>query len=160
MTTTLSLDLSYDATLPAVAAMLADAAFREKVCDAQGAARRTVSVGGTPREVDIQRMQPTAGAPAIAQRFISSEVTVHQHEVWSSDHAAVIEINAGGHLATLRGNTELTPSGGGRTIQSVHLTIKVAIPLVSGRLEHLVEDMMRLAYEKEHEVGVGYLAGR
>lgn len=159
MTTTLTLDLTYDATLNAVATMLADQGFRERVCDAQGAARRSVTIGGTPRQVDIERMQPTAGVPSIAKRFVSAEVAVHQREVWSSAHAAVIEITAGGHLATLRGNTTLTQSGG-RTTQTVHLTIKVAVPLVGARLEHVVEDAMRQAYAKEHEVGVAFLSGR
>jgi len=158
MTTTLSLDLSYDATLTVVADMLADPTFRERVCDAQGASRRTVSIGGKPREVDIERVQPTAGVPAVAKRFVSTEVTVHQHEVWSSDHAAVVEITTSGNLASIRGNTTLTQSAG-RTTQTVHLTIKVPIPIVGGRLEHLVEELMRRAYAKEHGVGVAYLAG-
>jgi len=157
MTTTLSLDLSYDAPLPTVSAMLTDQAFREQVCDAQGASRHTVTIGGRPREVDIERVQPTAGVPAVAKRFVAADVTVHQREVWSSDHAAVVEITTTGNLATIRGNTTLTENAG-RTTQTVHLTIKVSIPLVGGRLEQLVEDLMRKAYASEHEVGVAYLA--
>lgn len=156
MARTLTLDLSYDAPLPAVSAMLADPAFRERVCDAQGATRRRVSIGGTPRRVDIERVQPTAGVPAVAKRFVSTEVTVHQREVWSSDHAAVVEITPAGNLASIRGNTTLVENAG-RTTQSVHLSIKVSIPVVGGRLERLVEDLMRTAYDREHEVGVGYL---
>jgi len=157
MPTTLTVDLGYDAPLRTVAAMLTDPAFRERVCDAQGASRRSVSIGGTPVEVVIERTQPTAGVPAVAKRFVSTEVTVEQREVWSSASAAVLDITTTGNLASIRGNTTLSESAG-RTTQTVHLSIKVSIPLVGGRLEALVKDLMEKAYRSEHEVGLAYLA--
>ena len=159
MPTTLTVDLSYDATLPTVHAMLTDPVFRERVCEAQGASTRSVTVGGTPLTVHIERTQPTAGVPAVAKRFVSTEVTVEQHEVWSSEAAAVLDITTTGNLASIRGNTALAESAG-RTTQTVHLSIKVPIPLVGGRLEALVKDLMEKAYHAEHEVGMAYLAER
>ncbi|MEP9381481.1 DUF2505 domain-containing protein [Nocardioides sp. KR10-350] len=157
MTTTLTVEHTYDASVRRVAEMLADPTFRERVCDAQGASRRSVSIGGTPLQVTIERVQPTAGVPAVASRFVSGEVVVHHHEVWSSETAAVVEITPAGGLATIRGNTTLVENAG-RTTQTVHLSIKVSIPLVGGRIEALVQDLMRKAYRSEHEVGVAYLA--
>ncbi|MEX0427560.1 DUF2505 domain-containing protein [Nocardioides sp. DS6] len=159
MPTTLTVDLTYDASLATVAAMLTDPAFRERVCDAQGASRRSVAIGGTPVEVVIVRTQPTAGVPAVARRFVSTEVTVEQREVWSSETAAVLDITTTGDLASIRGNTALTETAG-RTTQTVRLSIKVPIPLVGGRLESLVKDLMAKAYRSEHEVGLAYLAER
>lgn len=159
MTTTLTVDLAYDAPLATVTAMLTDPVFRERVCDAQGASDRSVSVGGTPVEVRIQRTQPTAGVPAVAKRFVSTEVTVEQHEVWSTETAAVLDITTTGNLASIRGNTTLSETAG-RTLQTTHLSIKVPIPLVGGRLEALVKDLMEKAYRSEHEVGIAYLEER
>lgn len=158
MTTTLQHEFVYDARLGDVAAMLSDPAFRERVADAQGALRRSVSVGGTPREVHIRLLQSTAAVPAFAKRVVSGEVSVHYREVWSSDSVAVVETSLPGGIATIRGNTTLSEAGG-KTTQSIRLQISVKVPLVSARLEKLIEDMMRNAYDVEHRVGVEYLAG-
>lgn len=159
MTTTLNIDLAYDASQATVFAMLTDPTFRERVCDAQGASRRSVDIGGAPLEIHIERTQPTAGAPAVAKRLVPTEVTVEQHEVWSTETAAVLDITTTGNIAEIRGHTALSESAG-RTTQTVHLSIKVSVPLVGGRLEALVKDLMEKAYRAEHEIGVAYLATR
>ncbi|MDX6375462.1 MAG: hypothetical protein QOD98_4450, partial [Nocardioidaceae bacterium] len=65
MSTRLSYDLTYDAPLLEVGEMLMDAAFREQVCDAQLALRKTVSVsqdrGGMKVVVDM--VQAAQGIP-------------------------------------------------------------------------------------------------
>lgn len=156
MATTLQHEFVYDARLGEVAAMLSDPAFREQVADAQGAVKRTVSIGGTPREVHIQLVQSPVGIPAFARRIVPGDIAVHYREVWSSDSVAVVETSLPGGIATVRGNTTLSESGG-KTTQSIRLQISVKVPLVAARLEKLIEEIMQRSYDTEHRVGVEYL---
>ena len=65
MATRLTYDLTYDAPLIAVGEMLMDAAFREQVCDAQFALRRSVAVGqdGGGMKVVVDMVQAAQGIP-------------------------------------------------------------------------------------------------
>src|SRR6478736_6372471 len=90
VTKKLSHDLTYDAPADAVAAMLADPAFREEVCDYQGVLRRDVT--------------------------------------------------------------------GERTTHEVRFDIKVSIPLVAGKIEGLISDMLLKALKAENKVGRDYLS--
>lgn len=156
MTKTLSVDLSYDAPLESVTAMLADPTFREQVCDAQKATSRTATSTGIPGRVDVTMTQPTVGAPGFAKKFVGSEVKVERHETWSSPTAATVTIDAGMSGAKIAGTFALTQSAG-RTTQAVRLTIDVKLPLVGGKLESLVSDLMSKAFAKEQQVGQAYL---
>ena len=48
---------------------------------------------------------------------------------------------------------------GAQTVETVTLQVAVKVPLVGGKLETLVSDMMRKALAKEYGVGQTYLAG-
>ena len=69
MATKLTHELTYDAPLTDVGAMLMEPAFREQVCDAQGALRKTVTVGpdGGGMKVVIDQVQAAAGHPRLRQ---------------------------------------------------------------------------------------------
>ncbi|MFT4082755.1 MAG: DUF2505 domain-containing protein [Nocardioides sp.] len=159
MSTTLSFELTYEATLPAVFTMLTDQSFREQVCDAQGAVHRSVNIGGTPLKVVIERGQPTDSAPPIARRLVASEVTVTQQEVWNSSTAAVVEISTHAPPVDVRGSASLTQNAG-RTTQQLNLRISAKIPLVASKVEKIVAEQVRAAYQAEYELGVAYLAER
>jgi hypothetical protein len=158
MTKTLSIELAYDAPLAAVSAMLADPAFRDQVCDAQHATSRTITVGGIPGTVEVEMTQLTRGVPAFASKFVGSEVTVRQAETWSSPAAATVRIDSGVSIARIEGTFALAERAG-RTVETIALTIAVKVPLVGGKLEALVADLMQQAFTKEGEVGTAYLAG-
>ena len=57
----------------------------------------------------------------------------------------------------MTGTIRLTPAGAG-TLEVVELSIKVGIPLVGGKIEKLVAEMLGKALDKEHEVGQEWLA--
>ena len=157
MSTTVTFDMTYDAPQASVIAMLADQSFRERVCDAQHAISKTVSISGIPGTVDIAFTQETAGVPAFAKKFVGSTVSVSQHETWSTPKAATIDIDAGVPIADIKGSVALSGHGA-QTIETVTLKVNVKVPLVGGKLEALVADMMRKALEKEYETGKAYLA--
>lgn len=149
--------MSYDAPMAAVIAMLADPAFRERVCDAQHATSRTVSISGIPGTVDITFTQATEGVPSFAKKFVGNAVTVTQHETWSTPHAATIDIDAGVPIAAIKGSVALEERSA-QTIETVTLQVNVKVPLVGGKLESLVGDMLRKALQREYAVGKAYLA--
>ena len=66
MSTSFSYELTYDAPLADVAAMLADPEFRKAVCDAQHALSRSVTVNGTTASgsVAIDYTQAATGVPS------------------------------------------------------------------------------------------------
>jgi hypothetical protein len=48
---------------------------------------------------------------------------------------------------------------GGTTTETVDLEIRVGIPLVGGKVESLIADLMRKALRAENAVGRQYLTG-
>jgi hypothetical protein len=154
-------DLTYDAPASDVAAMLADPAFREEVCDAQGVLRHTVTVEGDATsgdlEVTVDQVQAAAGIPSFAKRFVGDEINIVQTESWSSPDAGDIRVSIPGKPGEMSGTARLAESGG-RTTETVTLDIKVGIPLVGGRIEGLIADLLLKALRAENRVGRDYLS--
>ncbi|MCW2844027.1 MAG: hypothetical protein JWN22_1943 [Nocardioides sp.] len=153
--------LTYDAPLAAVAAMLADPAFREQVCDAQGVLRHTVTIEGDAAdgdlEVTVDQVQAASGIPSFAKKFVGDEINVVQTESWSSPGAGDIRVTIPGKPGDMSGTARLTESGG-TTTETVTLDIKVGIPLVGGKIEGLVADLLLKALKAENRVGRDYLS--
>lgn len=160
MATRLTYDLTYDAPLIAVGEMLMDAAFREQVCDAQRALRKTVSVGqdGGGMKVVVDMVQATEGIPGYATRLVGDEIQLVQTERWSDIENARIEVVIPGKPGQMSGTLALRESGG-TTTETVDMEIRVGIPLVGGKIESLIADLMRKALRAENAVGRQYLTG-
>jgi len=154
-------ELVYDAPRADVLAMLADPAFREQVCDYQKVLRRTVTRDGDPGEGDwsitIDQVQPASGIPSFAKKFVGDEINIVQVERWSGEQADV-EVTIPGKPGEMTGSVRLAESGG-TTTETVEMTIKVNIPLVAGKIESLIADMLLKALKAENHVGTKYLAG-
>ena len=158
--TRLTYDLTYDAPLIEVGEMLMDAAFREQVCDAQRALRRTVSVGqdGGGMKVVVDMVQAADGIPGFAKRFVGDEIHLVQTEHWSDIETAEVEVAIPGKPAQMSGTVTLRESGG-VTTETVTMEIRVSIPLVGGKIESLIAELLRKALTAENAVGRQYLAG-
>ena len=159
MSTTLSYDLTYDAPLVAVGEMLMDPAFREEVCDAQQVLRHTVTVTqeGGGMKVVVDQVQSAQGIPGFAKRFVGDEINLIQTEQWSDIETGSVEVVIPGKPGQMRGTIRLRESGG-TTTETVDLEIKVNIPLVGGKIESLIIDLLRKALKTENAVGRAYLA--
>ena len=160
MATRLTYDLTYEAPLIAVGEMLMDAAFREQVCDAQHALRRTVSVGqdGGGMKVVVDMVQAADGIPGFAKRFVGDEIQLVQTERWSDIENARVEVVIPGKPGQMSGTVSLRDSGG-TTTETVEMEIRVSIPLVGGKIESLIADLLRKALKAENAVGRRYLTG-
>lgn len=152
-------DLTYDAPTDAVAAMLTDQAYREEVCARQRVLRSAVSVTsrGTTTVVVVDQVQAARGIPSFATKFVGDEITIVQTETWTSAERADVRMEIPGKPATITGTTTLSESGG-TTTQHVELEVKVGIPLVGGKIEGLVADLLKRAYAVEESVGRDYLS--
>ncbi|MBZ5735066.1 DUF2505 domain-containing protein [Nocardioides sp. TRM66260-LWL] len=153
-------ELTYDAPLADVAAMLADPAFRERVCAFQGVTRQTVAIDGSGAgmTVSIDQVQPAKGIPAFATKFVGDEVNIVQQETWSTVDRAALTVTIPGKPGEMEGTVTLTEAGG-VTTEVVDLEIKVRIPLVGSKIEGLIGDLLTKALRAENKVGREYLAG-
>ncbi|MGH3510323.1 MAG: DUF2505 domain-containing protein [Nocardioidaceae bacterium] len=153
-------EFRYDAPPAKVYAMLADPAFREKVCDTQGVLSRIVTVtpNGTGMEVAIDETQPATGIPSFAQKFVGDQIRIVQHESWASASGAELSVDIPGKPGSVRGNVTLVPDGDG-TVQTIDAEVKVAVPFIGGTLEQLINDLLVSALKVENRVGRAYLGG-
>jgi uncharacterized protein DUF2505 len=157
-------DMTYDAAPEEVVAMLADRAFREKVCDAMGSTRSDVTIDGAAGDgmrVVVDQTRPAAGIPSFARTFVGDAVRIVQRETWESATAAGLVVEIPGKPGSLDGAIRLSADGqhGAGTVETVSGDLKVKIPMVGGKLEALLADMLRKALRTEERVGRAWLAG-
>ena len=152
-------DLTYDAPMSEVAEMLADPSFREEVCEFQGVKRAMVSIDADDNgmEVTIDQVQSAQGIPSFAKKFVGDEINIVQQESWTSPDEGKITVTIPGKPGEMSGTARLSESGG-VTTETVELTIKVNIPLVGGRIEGLIADLLLKALKAENKVGRDYLS--
>lgn len=154
-------ELRYDgASLEQVHEMLATTAFREKVCDYQGVLRHTVQIknDATGMTVVIDQVQAAKGIPGFARKVVGDEINIVQTEDWTAPAKGNIHVAIPGRPGEMSGTALLTEDPDGTT-ETVNLTVKVNIPLVGGKLEGLVADLLSKALRAEHKVGIDWLAG-
>lgn len=153
--------LRYDASPDEVFAMLGEAVFREQVCEAQHATEATATVDGVDdtMSVAVDQRRPSEGIPSFAKKFVGDTIHILQREEWSSATDATLDVTIPGKPGHLKGTITLRPDGDG-TVETVSGDLKVAIPLVGGRIEVLVGELLEHALQTEHRVGTAWLAER
>ena len=155
-----SYTMVYDgATIEQVHEMLADQAFRERVCAEQGVVSHDVSItpAGEGMSVRIEQVQDTQGVPGFAKKIVGDTTTVIQEEAWSSPVSADITVTIPGKPGDIRGTVAINSDDAG-VKERVDLHIKVAIPLVGGKIEGLLAEILTEALEAEQRVGTKWLA--
>lgn len=157
MSTKFRKQLTYDAPAEAVTAMLDDAAFREAVLARQKVLRGSVDVAGDL--VRIEQVRSGDDIPSFARKFTGDEIVIVQTETWTSPTTADLDLAIPGKPGEAVGTLTLTESGG-TTTETVDLAVTVRIPLVGGKIETMIAEMVGHALDREHEVGVEWLAAR
>ncbi len=160
MTTRLTHQLTYPAPLEEVAAMLRDPAFRQQVCQARR--RSSPTSRWRPRaprpSVTVSRVLEARGIPSFAAKVVGDRIEVVQTETWHDHERADYRVEIPGKPGEITGTAVLTESAG-TTTETVSLDIGIRIPLVGGKLEGLIRDLLVKALEVEDRVGRAYLAG-
>jgi hypothetical protein len=146
--------LTYDASTDAVGAMLHDPAFREEVLRQQRVVRGSADVDGDV--VRIEQVRSAGDVPSFARSFVGEEIVIVQTETWTSATAADVAIAIPGKPGEASGTIGLTESGG-RTTQTVDLAASVRLPLIGGRIETMIVELLGHAFDVEHRVGQEWL---
>jgi hypothetical protein len=156
-------ELTYDASPDDVRTMLADPAFRAKVCEAMEVSGHEVSIDpsdGDPDDgprVRIDMLQRTQGLPGFARRIVGERTRVIQSEHWHG-HEADLQVEIPGKPGDIRGHITLAPNGQGTT-ESFEGRATIRVPLVGGRLERLIHKLFIAGMDTEQAVGRRWLAG-
>ena len=153
-------ELRYDgASLEQVHEMLATPEFREQVCDRQGVLRHTVQIKRDDKgmTVEIDQIQAAQGIPGFAKKFVGDEINIVQSEDWTAPEKGNILVTIPGKPGEMSGTAMFTEDPKGTT-ETVNLTVKVNIPLVGGKIEGLIADLLSKALRAEHRVGQEWLA--
>ncbi len=156
MSTQLRKELAYDASVEEVAAMLADPDFREKVLAAQRVLRGSALVEGS--RVTVEQVWSADRVPSFVRKFVGDEIVIVQEETWRTPTSAAVRMSIPGKPGDMSGTSTLEPTSTGGTVQTVDLMIKLGIPLVAGKIEKLITDMLTKALDQEHKVGRQWLA--
>lgn len=153
-------EIVYDAARDEVFAMLADPDFRRASADAMGVISAEVSVSrtGAGMSVRIDQVQPTEGVPGFAKKFAGETTRAVQVEEWASPDGGTITIETPGKPTKVTGTISLAESGG-RTTETLEVEVKVKVPLLGGKLESLMAELIVEGMDKEHEAGVRWLEG-
>lgn len=152
-------ELTYDAPAAQVYAMLTDSAFRQEVCERIGviSSDTTVTPTGDGHEVVIDQRQHAQGLPGFAKKLVGDDIHIVQTETWRDPAHADVLVTIPGKPGEMTGTATLTEAGG-TTTEHVDLEIKVRVPLVAGKIESLIGDMLIKALKTENVVGREYLA--
>jgi hypothetical protein len=153
-------EMTYDAAPAEVHAMLADPVFREKVCAAMHASRHDVSIdhSGAGMRVVVDQTQPARGIPSFAQKFLGDQIQIVQREVWANESSASLALEIPGKPGGMKGDIDLAADGD-KTVETVAGDIKVKIPMIGGKLEGLIGDLLGHALRAEERVARGWLTG-
>lgn len=153
-------ELRYDASPDEVYAMLADPAFREQVCEAQHVTECTVEIDEADgsMSVRVDQHRPSDGIPGFAKKFVGDEIHIVQNEEWSSTTDAKLDVGIPGKPGQMKGTVTLRPDGDG-TVETVAGELKVNIPMVGGKIEKLIAQMLADALKVEQRVGTSRLQG-
>jgi hypothetical protein len=152
---------SYAASAAEVHAMLMDREFREQVCAAQEALEHSVDISGTGDRmtVEITRTQSMEGAPTVAVKLTGETVKIVQRETWTGPRNAEFAMEIPGKPGHLRGALTLRDTADGCE-ELIVGEVKVSIPLVAGKLEKLIGDILARGLRREGRVGATWLAER
>ena len=151
--------MTYDAALADVSAMLDDPAYRDDVIAAQGGTGGTfeISTDGDVTTAVVDQVQPATGLPSYATKLIGSEINIVQREEWTSAAYADLHVTIPGKPGQMVGSITLDEDGA-TTTETVEVEITVNIPLVGGKIEKLIAEMLRKALRAEEQVARSYLS--
>jgi hypothetical protein len=144
-----------------VRAMLADPAFRDAVCAYQHVEDSSVSIeeyDDGSMTVDLDRTYGTTLVPSFARKFVGATIDLVQREEWTSPTQASFDVSIPGKPGEMTGSAKLVQQGAD-AVETVTMDVRVAIPLIGGRLEDLVAGLLKDAFRAENKVGLKWLAG-
>ncbi len=157
----------YPASPADVSIMVSDLAFQAKKCEATHPIthRESVTPKGDQTEIVTSRDLPTDGFPDMLKSMVGPKIRVTETYMWSpagpdGSRTGTLEVAIGdGSLPVgMKGTVSLRPGGAGSVI-TIDGDLKARVPLLGGKIEKSAEPWIIDAIDKEHEVGLAWLAG-
>ncbi|GAB3853434.1 DUF2505 domain-containing protein [Nocardioides maradonensis] len=155
----LTRDLAYAAPVADVLAMLQDPAYWDGVAEATAAISSATTVTGSGDEVEVvtDQQQAVVGVPSFAKKFVGDSTRAIITASWTGAQASYA-VDTPGKPTSMSGTVRVAAQGDGAVV-TYDLEVKASVPLVGGKIEKLVCDLTGEGFDKEHAVGVAYLAG-
>ena len=99
-----------------------------------------------------------SGVPGFLERFLPADGKAVQHESWGPPDADGVcsgtwKVDIPGAPAQLGGTSTLAPTDTG-SVQTIHGTVKVSVPLIGGKAEGFIADMTKKLMAREGELMV------
>jgi len=149
----------YAASPDDVAALQTDQAYRASLKSRTRSAAHSVQVtdqGGTT-VVEVDQRLKTEGIPSFARKLVGETIQLVQREEWTG-HQASFELSIPGKPGHLRGTVTIEHDGDG-AVERVQGEAKASLPLVGGKIEKLLVDMITQSLERSQARGAAWLAG-
>jgi hypothetical protein len=118
----------------------------------------SVDHDGDGMRVRIEQVQRTDGIPSFAKKFAGETTEAIQVEEWADPRSATMTVTTPGKPTRITGTLRLDGDGT-RTVETFEGEVKVSVPLIGGKLEGLMAELVRKGMDKEHSAGVAWLAG-
>ncbi len=152
--------LRYDAPPAAVYAMLGDPAFRERVAEEQNASEWDVAIDcvGDGMTVAVDQKRPSHEIPSFARKIAGDQIHIAQRERWRDPTGGEYEIAIPHKPGHLKGTITLEAEGTG-TLETVSGDLTVNLPLIGGKMEGLIAEVLQAALRTEQRVGAAWLGG-
>lgn len=153
-------ETTYDASPEEVFAMRSDPVWRARVCDAQRVVEHDISIepDGDGFVLVNHQVQPTAGLPEIAKKFVGDTTRLVQREEWADRTGGTVTLEPAGVPAQVRGTITLRPSGTS-TVELTEMDLKVKVPLLGKKLEAVLAGAVQAGLDAEAEAGHAWLRG-
>jgi hypothetical protein len=158
-------EISYEAPTSAVHRMITDPEFQSQRAKAGNPEQAESSVVTTPDgevTITVNRLMAVQ-LPGMLQRLTGDRVRILETQTWQPDDPEATtqtgRLTAGisGHPGGVEGTLRLAGGPDGTTV-TVDADIKVNVPLVGGKIEGFIAEMLIKFLNKEQELGRAWLS--
>lgn len=164
----LTVELTFPASVDAVAAMLADEEFvrwRAARSTPAGEVEQADLTGSVAEGFTavVRRTLPTDLIPAQVRPFVGDRLEVRQAEVWESpvgDYlVGTVAVEIAGTPVRVTGTVRLEPTSDGGARQVYDGEVRASMPLFGAVVEQAAASAVRSTLRAEGEAGVEWLSG-
>lgn len=159
-------EMTYDAPAPAVYAMLTDPKFQERRCAAGNPVESSSSVdraedGGAT--IHLMRLL-SVQLPGMLQKLTGDKIRLTETQTWAGGPAdagqrqGTLEVRIAGQSGGVDGRLVMKGTES-RTTIALDADIKINVPLVGGKIENYVAEMIGKFLAKDEELGAAWLKG-
>jgi hypothetical protein len=151
--------MTWDAPAAAVYAMITDPAYQDQRAQAGNPTRAEASVSNTADGATISVFRQLAiDPPGFVKNFVGNSIGIQETQTWTSPTTANLLVEILKQPGQVRGTLRLRESGTSTEVV-VDAEIAVKVPLVGGKVEGYVADILDRLLTKDEEIGRTWLAG-